>query len=316
MNDILMLFDLEPARVPATVPPPHIPGSPERCLERLVREDAQGNLWLLERLAPLQRERRESIAALLSGLAAAGAPHVRPFRQCTNGTSVADHGSGAWQCSPFITGIELPRPDYIDDAWRGTCTGEFIAGLQRAGGTLATIPEAGTPPLPDYIASLANTIQARQPDVYNRIHPMLPHFAPLFAMLPSLPTAIAHGDCHPLNIIWGRHAINGIIDWEFTGRKPVLYDAANCIGCVGFEHPDWLVRGFIPALIRTLSEHGILDDATAPMLLPFTCALRFAWLSEWLRRDDQEMICMELDYMDILIRHGKAIEQAWEACRT
>jgi len=43
----------------------------------------------------------------------------------------------------------------------------------------------------------------------------------------------------------------------------------------------------------------------------FVVALRFAWLSEWLRRDDVEMIALELDYMDLLIEHRGRLRSLW-----
>ncbi|UZP67951.1 phosphotransferase [Desulfovibrio mangrovi] len=292
-----------------------IPGSPERCITRTVIETDDGSLWLLERLGGNQAASRATVAGLLDGLAHENAPFIHAPRKTAEGHHILEADKSFWQCSPFIIGEELPRPEYIDDAWRGRLIGRFIAGLQKAGTALPDIPEANTPALPAYVASLAETIRQREPGIHARIADILPHFTPLFTMLPHLPTAAAHGDCHPLNIIWGANEIRGVIDWEFAGRKPVLYDAANCIGCVGFEHPDWLVRGLVPALVTELRAEHILNEKTLPWLLPFTCALRFAWLSEWLRRDDQEMIQMELDYMHILLRHGQTIEQRWrEAC--
>lgn len=293
-----------------------IPGSPERCITRSVFEDTSGRLWLLERLSPEQLSRRETIGRLVSDLARHGAPHTHPFNQADSAGYVLRTAEDLWQCSPFISGKELPRPEYIDDAWRGRAIGDFIAGIQKAGAMLPDIPDAGTPPLPDYITTLATTLGQREPQIHERISSVIRQCTPFFTALNTLPVAVAHGDCHPLNIIWGDSAILGVIDWEFSGCKPTIYDAANCIGCVGFEHPDWLVRGLVPALVRTLHGHDILNEMTMPWLLPCTCALRFAWLSEWLRRDDREMIDMELDYMDILVRHGNIIQQRWqEACQ-
>lgn len=313
MHDILSRFNLTLSHIREDLA---IPGSPERCITRSVAETTDGNLWLVEKLGENQAASRATVAALLDSLAARNAPFIHASASTGEGGHILHTSEGIWQCTPFITGVELPRPDYIDDAWRGRLIGQFITGLQNAGNTLPEIPEANTPALPSYVAALADTIRQREPGIHARIAEILPHFTPLFTMLPHLPSAIAHGDCHPLNIIWGEDSIRGVIDWEFAGRKPVLYDAANCIGCVGFEHPDWLVRGLVPALIAELHAGAVLTDETLPWLLPFTCALRFAWLSEWLRRKDKEMIDMELDYMRILLRHGKVIESRWrETCQ-
>jgi len=46
-------------------------------------------------------------------------------------------------------------------------------------------------------------------------------------------------------------------------------------------------------------------------LYPLTLALRFAWLSEWLRKDDGEMIAMETAYMRLILNSRQTLERAW-----
>ncbi len=55
-----------------------------------------------------------------------------------------------------------------------------------------------------------------------------------------LPLSFCHGDLHPLNIIWDNDEIQAVIDWEFAGIKPDLFDAANYVGCAGIETPTAL----------------------------------------------------------------------------
>ena len=43
----------------------------------------------------------------------------------------------------------------------------------------------------------------------------------------------------------------------------------------------------------------------------FIIAIRFAWLSEWLRKKDNDMISLECDYMDLLTDNTKTLKQAW-----
>ncbi len=328
MHDILSRFGLTLAQ------PRHdicIPGSPERCVTRLVIESVPSEgqrLWLLEQLAPAQADQREIIGMLTARLAKAHVPGVLAFRHTADGTFVLRREDGPWQCSPFITGEELPRPAYIHDPWRGNAIGTFIAALQQASAPSAPgiamsvaenspVPPTTTPPLPQYILDLSRTISHREPLVYQRLIPVLAHLEPLFALWADIRPALAHGDCHPLNIIWGPHAIRGVIDWEFAGAQNILYDAANAIGCVGIEHPDSLLRGLVPALVATLRKTGVLQDEHLLPLAWTVCALRFAWLSEWLRKRDREMVELELDYMDILTEHADRLVSRWrEACST
>lgn len=340
MRDILNRFGLTLHRVRDDI---FIPGSPERCIARCVAEDTRQRLWLVERLPLSRRQRREAVGGLVSALASAGAQGVHGFRRAALSAGKAAHetpdrtpdrisGSASetdaytvlqdgctWQCSPFIPGVELPRPEYLDHAWRGSHIAACIAGIGQAWNTMQAggfrCPEnAEVPPLPGYIGQMQATLRQREPGAHKRTEPVVRSLAPLFEAWSTLPRSLAHGDCHPLNMIWGADSILGLIDWEFCGMQPVLYDAANCIGCAGFEHPDGLVGGMVPAMIAGLRGADMLTDDTLPWLPPFVLALRFAWFSEWLRKRDLEMAEMELDYMEILLRHQQDILSRWRRC--
>jgi homoserine kinase type II len=55
----------------------------------------------------------------------------------------------------------------------------------------------------------------------------------------------------------------------------------------------------------------IISKISWKYLMDFIVALRFAWLSEWLRRNDTEMIRLELDYMRLLIENKRRLQKAW-----
>jgi homoserine kinase type II len=127
----------------------------------------------------------------------------------------------------------------------------------------------------------------------------------------KLPVAFCHGDYHPMNIIWSADDIKCVIDWEFSGYKSEIYDAANLIGCVGVEDPQSLTGDLIKSFIAEMKEAGIISKTSWKYLVEFIIALRFAWLSEWLRRRDMEMISLELDYMRLLIENISSLQKAW-----
>ncbi|MCG8529196.1 MAG: phosphotransferase [Desulfovibrionales bacterium] len=288
-----------------------IPGSPERCLTRVVAEDTAGTLWLVEKLHAAQVSWRDTVGILLHKLVERQTPHVVAPALTANGASVAEHAIAPYQLTPFIHGTPLPRPAYCADAERGEAIGNFIAALQQNGKHL-DIPEQSTAPLPQYVQDTMATIRQRHPALHKELLPILSHLNEFFTDYDELPAALAHGDCHPLNIIWNGKRIAGVIDWEFTGKKIVLYDAANCIGCVGFEHPNWLINGLCPALIATLYAQSQEFRASYQYLIPTIVALRFAWLSEWLRKKDTEMQQMELEYMHLLVTNRAEIEAYWK----
>lgn len=327
------------------------PGSPERCISRHViyarpahDARAEDSLWMVERLAPTQASRRNTIGQLLARLASGGltwvpAPLAAAGLYGDDGSQsrVLDHAGFPWQITPFIEGCPLPRPEYLDHGWRGTAVAACILDLVSAGAALATIPPAmdgddGRQGVAAYVKHMVAVVTDRHPGMRRRLTPVLTVMETLPDVLASQPVVLAHGDLHPLNIIWKgedgassaaqRHApgtsggetaedaIAGVIDWEFTGARPLLYDAANCVGCVGFEHPSGLHGPFVLGLVSTLHRGGISSDIVR--LLPdMVIASRFGWLSEWLRKRDHEMLEMELDYLDILVHERRALADLW-----
>lgn len=353
MLALLHRFGLAPRRLATEFP---LPGSPERCLSRTAVQDDDGRLWMLERLDPAQVARRESMGVLLAHLAdpavsgpdlaplvpaylpvdapfprvpPAAAPPVGDQPRHVLAVNTPPH-AGYWQLSPFVPGAALPRPDYLDHGWRGSAMAALLLTLHRAGDRLpAGLPAPPVPSLPAFIAGLHDAMARRRPEAARRLHPVRDALEALPDVLAGQPMVLAHGDAHPLNLIWAHGenppppssgplaALRGIIDWEFSGAQPLLYDAANCIGCVGFEHPSGLGRGFAVAFTATLrkgSAASSLPGMPTDMLrhLPLmVLASRFGWLSEWLRRDDRDMLAMELDYCDILLRHRRQLAELW-----
>jgi len=286
-----------------------IPGSPERCLFRRVIEDADGNLFVLEQLSPGQAPRREAIARLLSDLSEHGLSGLAPYlRVPATGAFVLQDWGRHWELSPFIPGTPLPRPDYLNDPCLGDSLGAWLMAFRRAADTLthseghlAGLRELS---LPDYITSLLARLSHLRPDVHARAARSLPALAGFLEACPELPRVLSHGDIHPLNVIWNERSLRAVIDWEFAGMLPAVYDLANCLGCLAIEGDGGLDTPFARALLTRVQGEGLLPADQARWLSPAILATRFGWLSEWLRRGDEEMICMELDFMDALGRGG------------
>lgn len=282
-----------------------IPGSPERCLFRRVVEDADGNLFVLEQLSPGQPPRREAIARLLSDLSEHGLSGLAPYlRVPATGAFVLQDWGRHWQLSPFVPGIELPRPGYLDDASLGDSLGAWLGAFRR--GADAVTPPSGRMAglrelsLPDYIADLLAQLSHVRPDVHARAILPLPALAGFLEACPDMPRVLSHGDIHPLNVIWGARGLRAVIDWEFAGMLPAVYDLANCLGCLSIEGDGGLDTPFARALLSRVRDEGLLPADQARWLSPAILATRFGWLSEWLRRGDEEMVSLELDFMEHL----------------
>jgi len=282
-----------------------IPGSPDRCLFRRVIEDADGNLFVLEQLSPGQPPRREAIARLLSDLSERNLSGLAPYRRIpATGAFVLQDWGRHWQLSPFIPGTQLPRPGYLDDASRGASLGAWLGAFRRAADAITpysnSIAGLRELSLPYYISSLLARLCQVRPDVHALAARSLPALGGFLEACPELPRVLSHGDIHPLNVIWGARGLRAVIDWEFVGMLPAVYDLSNCLGCLAIEGDGGLDTPFARALLARVRGEGLLSTDDACWLSPAILATRFGWLSEWLRRGDEEMISLELDFMEHL----------------
>ena len=309
LSEVLRCWNLE---LKAECPEAPLAGSPERSLFRTVVEDAEGRRLILEQLKPSTLALKREIAATLDYLARKGLAGVHPCLRGADGSFIEKAAGGFWQVSAFIDGIELVRPDYTREAWRGRALARFLVEMK---GKAADIP-FGRPGRPFSIAEFTRDLMARMA----RHHPeraaavrgvcddLEGHF---FAAHDRLPVCFCHGDPHPVNVIWGEGGIRGVIDWEFSGYKPELYDAALVLGCVGMENPAALAGELALSFIAELRAAGCFDASGFAVLPEFVTALRFAWLSEWLRKQDPEMVEMETDYIRLLHGGRENLRRAW-----
>ncbi|WP_415719015.1 phosphotransferase [Maridesulfovibrio sp.] len=279
----------------------NIPGSPERAVSRSVIEDTDNRLWLMERIATSQVETRTAIAENLITLQESGMGWLLPYQKDNEGRLTSDVMGFPWQLSPFYESDELPRPEYIYDAERGTELAKFVAQLREHTKGKEMKGQDQSFALIEYARQLVDAVKEREPEVYKRLEPICDRLFPKMEKFTQLPKAFCHGDFHPLNVLWKGKKIGAIIDWEFSGMRPEIYDVANMIGCVAFENPGALGEGLIPAFMDGLYNNTDISDDSYESLPAYIPALRFAWLSEWLRKKDHEMLEMELDFMELLL---------------
>lgn len=305
-----------------------IAGSPERSAGRFVIEDCQHRLFVLESISPDAICHRRFIAKTLNSLQGNGFQQTITYLPDVNGDDVSYSHDGYWQLSPYISGKALDRPGYVFDKWRGKAMAEVLVALQQAsqasfpmsaGNKSNILPcsplseERGVFSIKQYIRTLSRTIAQREPEISKRLDPVTAFLDREFmAVHDDLPVAFCHGDFHPLNIIWAENGIKKVIDWEFLGFKPEIYDLANLIGCLGMEDPHCLGGELVHALILESKEADLFSQTSWFFLVEFIVALRFAWLSEWLRKSDTEMIELEMVYFDLLIKNASTLKEFWD----
>ncbi len=290
-----------------------ISGSPERTEFRVVLEDMEERLWLLEKIPHHLKRCKLEIIQLLAHLAREDFPSALPYRPATDGTYHVPAGGALWQLLPFVGGVALDRPRYVFDAWRGHCIAHCLISLRNASAGFRVPGTRDFFSITDYIIDMTEKIARHNPELAGPLKPVLTYLQrSFFEAHRALPAALCHGDFHPLNIIWGPDGISALIDWEFFGLKPEAYDVANMLGCLGMENPDGLSGGMAVSFLEELRHANFLSPESLHSLLDLTLALRFGWLSEWLRKHDTQMIDLELTYMYLLMDNREKIRATWK----
>ncbi len=288
-------------------------GSPERTAWRSVVETADRQLFVLEKIPSIVYSRKRRISGVLQMLSGLGLQQIVPYLPDAGGERIPLIEHGLWQLCPYVGGVVLDRPAYIMDGWRGDAVSEFLIGLHAI---CAKEPAAfETPPfsIAAYSRNLCATLSQQNPTAAEHYRPFMDHLEKqLVPVHDRLPSRFCHGDLHPMNIIWGRRSVRAVIDWEFCGTKPEIYDLANLLGCLGVEDPQSLAGPFVNRLISRLRQSGVYSETSWKALPDLMLAIRFAWLSEWMRKDDRPMIRMEADYMALLLENRSDLAGRWD----
>ena len=284
-------------------------GSPERTAWRSVVEASDGRLFVLERIPSKSYGGKRRIAALLQQLYARGLQQVIAYLPDASGEFIHLINHGLWQLCPYVGGVVLDRPAYAMDGWRGDAVADFLTRFIVASRQSPLDWEPSSFSIATYTLDLFTTLSGRNPEVARRYRPFVAHLKKgLFPVVEGLPLGFCHGDVHPINIIWGERSIRAVIDWEFCGIKPEIYDLANLLGCLGMEDPQSLGGPFVHRLIGRLRRSHIFSNESWDALPDLMLAVRFAWLSEWMRKKDRPMIRLEADYMALLWEHRKNLK--------
>ena len=206
----------------------------------------------------------------------------------------------------------MSRPSYVIDRWRGRACARFLTDLREKGRNMPILEPAKAFSMSRFIEKMSDTMKRYDPRVRKRLDSAFRFIEQeLVDHEGALPMVFCHGDFHPLNVIWSEDDLRSVIDWEFMGYKPEVYDMANLIGCVGFEDPAALSKGLAAELISQMKNTAPVSEPSWEVLPEWVVAIRFAWLSDWLRRRDQEMVDLEIAYINLLIDNRKALKQIW-----
>jgi homoserine kinase type II len=290
-----------------------IAGSPERCEERVIVEDSSKRLFMLEKIFPSSVSHRTRISEMLIHLQKRDVECIPSYMVNRHGKFVACHREEFWQMSTYVEGIDLVRPDYVEDGWRGIAMADFLMALRTASADMSLYRKELPFSITAYIKDFSSTVRSCEPLLHESLLPIISFLDEHFIHAHGqLPLAFSHGDFHPLNVIWGPDNIRAVIDWEFAGLKPEIYDIALLVGCIGIENPEGLFGEMVRQLINTTREKDYISGISWDNLLEFVIAIRFAWMAEWLRKSDGEMVEMELAYLNLLVKYSALLKDTWQ----
>lgn len=288
-----------------------IAGSPERTLSREVVRDTAGRRWILERIDPENLERKQQIAARLDALKASGLSRIHPYWKSRQKTWVSTYQNQSWMVRPFVEGIALNRDTYLSELWRAEAMAGFLIEMHPHARAI-TSPSTPSFSMPVYAEGRMEVWGKRYAGLAKKLTPSFQALQKsFFPVHDQLPTAFCHGDYHPLNMIWGEQGIESVIDWEFCGVKPELYDAALLIGCLGFDDPDALIHDLVIHIVQQLRSAELFSAQSWETIFELMATIRIGWMSEWIRRLDHEAIDMEVIYIDLLLSQKDYIQKRW-----
>jgi len=309
IKETILFWDLKLKTIREDI---NIAGSPERCDFRIVIEDQGDRLFICEKISNAAYKHKMRIIKTLEFLASQNIRCIQPYIPNKKREYIARNNHGLWQLTRFVDGVGLKRPEYVFNRWRGNALSDFLIKLNKKSPGIDNVFPIQSFSIKNYIYELIDTIGIHEPELRISINPMVSYLEKSFmGVHDKLPQGFCHGDYHPLNIIWSTNGINAVIDWEFCGYKPEIYDVANLIGCIGMEDPESLVGDLIAELIQRLRQAKLFSDLSWRYLLELIVALRFAWLSEWLRKSDKDMIKLEQVYMRLLIENKEKLIHFW-----
>ena len=289
-----------------------IEGSPERTLSREVIEDKNGQLLLLEKFGKNRYALRHQVAQTVNYINSNGLLQAAAYKKAVNGEFLPFFKGACFQISKFHTSTAIERPQYLQSRDIGDSFARFVIRLRKTSKGIGNVITPEPFSIKKYIYTLFRQMKDHNPDVHELFLPVLSFLEKSFMDVhDDLPIAFCHGDLHPLNVIWDDFRIKAVIDWEFAGFKPDVYDAANLVGCAGIENPEGLGQPMVMTFLDKLKKDCFFSKKGWHYFCEYLIALRFAWLSEWLRKKDTQMIEMEAAFLKLLIDNIDLLKTGW-----
>jgi len=175
LNDKLLLrtvalWEIDPVTVHRSV---EISGSPERSELRYVIEGADHKKYVLESVHVKDLELKNKIVERLNLLNSSNLYGINTYLESVDKNSIEQFMGRYWKLSRFIEGFELKRPEYVFDEWRGKVLADFLIRLREISGGLEKLTASTVFSLREYIIKLTSEIEEFNPDVFEKLRPVI-----------------------------------------------------------------------------------------------------------------------------------------------
>jgi predicted GIY-YIG superfamily endonuclease len=171
-----------------------VQGSPERSVFRVVVEDANGKLLVLEEISEKFIDNKRRVAAILDFLTQKKLARIQAYLAAENGEHILRHGNHFWQMTPFVQGTDLNREQYMYEKWRGSALADFLIALRRKAKNMPSGKAGAIFSLKAYIYKLIREINLYNRDIKDEIQDIScfleKDFMPAYE---KLPVAFCHG---------------------------------------------------------------------------------------------------------------------------
>ena len=218
--NVLELYNIELKRL---CPEINIQGSPERTMFRTVIEDTKNNLWIMEEISDNKYNTKLNIAKTLEFLQ--DMPEVQPYLKNKNKESITKHNNKFWMVIQYFKGIELKRPEYINDSWRGEALADFLIRFKEKKENIDFFDKNNIFSIKEYVYESMKKFEDNK-KIADKLKPIVKHLEKEFMSIhDSLPITFCHGDYHPLKD-------KNLLLWpSFTARTALYVNFIEATTC-------------------------------------------------------------------------------------
>ncbi|MDD3627609.1 MAG: hypothetical protein PHV06_09850, partial [bacterium] len=107
-----------------------IPGSPQRSICRQLFKARNGKLYFIQGFDESGERRKNKINSVLETLKEEGIPRIQLPIKTIEDKNLVKYNGLTWQIFEYIEGMELKRPDYQEEPWRGRKFAEILKDLK------------------------------------------------------------------------------------------------------------------------------------------------------------------------------------------